>query len=194
VLVPAAFGLYLILDLFFGMGGSMAQAVGKDPTLHDRTKIWSFLLGMHTNPVIGTGYQSFWLGPRLEYFWTSAKLGHINEAHNGYLEVFLELGFAGVLLMVGFLIASYRAIWRKGGRLSGLAVFSLAAWMILVFYNMSEAAFESGLLYSVFLLGAIQVPARAERRARVQHGYGIGSPKDSVSAPNLSLEPTNPRR
>ena len=62
VMIPALFCLYLVLDFGLGMNGSMAQAVGKDPTLTDRTKIWAFVLGMHTNPLVGTGYQSFWLG------------------------------------------------------------------------------------------------------------------------------------
>ena len=94
------------------MNGSMAEAVGKDPTLTDRTKIWAFVLGMHTNPLVGTGYQSFWLGPRLEYFWQNSGLGHLNEAHNGYLEVYLELGLIGVSLLIGFL---FRAIGRFVG-------------------------------------------------------------------------------
>ena len=69
VLIPACFCLYLILAFGFDMNGELAGAVGKDPTLTDRTKIWAFLLSMHTNPLLGTGYESFWLGPRLQWFW-----------------------------------------------------------------------------------------------------------------------------
>jgi O-antigen ligase len=159
-LIPAAFGLYVILDLVFGMSGSMAQAVGKDPTLHDRTKIWAFLLSMHTNVLVGTGYQSFWLGPRLEWFWENAHLGYINEAHNGYLEVYLEMGLIGCGLLVIFLITTYRGICRRLETSPSLAILGLAVWMAVVFYNMSEAAFEDGLLYMVFLMVAI-LPVRS---------------------------------
>ena len=165
-LIPAFFCLYLILDFGFDMNGSMAGAVGKDPTLTDRTKIWAIVLGMHTNPLIGTGYQSFWLGQRLEWFWQNSGLGHLNEAHNGYLEVYLELGLIGVALLIGFLIASYRTICRMLAVKSSLAVFGLAAWLALVFYNMSEAAFQNGLLWTVFLMGAVNLPERAKKRAR----------------------------
>jgi O-antigen ligase len=164
-LIPAAFGLYVVLDLVFGMSGSMAQAVGKDPTLHDRTKIWAFLLNMHTNSLVGTGYQSFWLGPRLESFWEDARLGHINEAHNGYLEVYLEMGLIGCGLLAAFLIASYRGICRRLETSPSLAILGLALWMALVFYNMSEAAFEGGLLYTVFLMVAIPPMRFAINRA-----------------------------
>jgi exopolysaccharide production protein ExoQ len=165
-LIPAFFCLYLILDFGFDLNGSMAGAVGKDPTLTDRTKIWAFVLGMHTNPFIGTGYQSFWLGHRLEWFWQNSGLGHLNEAHNGYLEVYLELGLIGVALLVGFLVASYRTICRMLAVKSNLAVLGLAAWLALVFYNMSEAAFQGGLLWTVFLMGSISLPERAKKRAR----------------------------
>lgn len=166
-LVPASFCLYLILDFVFGMNGSMAHAVGKDPTLTDRTKIWAFLLNMHTNPLIGTGYQSFWLGGRLEHFWRAAGLGHLNEAHNGYLEVYLELGVIGIFFLVVFLIASYRAVCGKAGPPSSFAVFGLATWISLVFYSMSEAGFETGILYMVYLLGAVVVPRRVYKRAQI---------------------------
>jgi O-antigen ligase len=184
VLIPASFCLYLILDFGLGMNGKMAGAVGKDPTLTDRTKIWSFLLGMHTNPIIGTGYQSFWLGPRLEWFWDNAGLGHLNEAHNGYLETYINLGLIGDVFLIGFLVASYRAICSKLEPISSLAVLGLALWMALVFYNMSEAAFEGGLLYSVFLLGAIVVPGRAKNRVRSAVSLENATATDRL--PNLS--------
>jgi exopolysaccharide production protein ExoQ len=186
VLIPSIFCLYLILDFGLGMNGSMAGAIGKDPTLTDRTRIWTFLLGMHTNPLIGTGYQSFWLGPRLKWFWQHSGLGHLNEAHNGYLEVYLDLGLIGILFVVGFLVDTYRAICRKLDSSSSLAVLGLATWMALVFYNMSEVAFEIGLLYTVFLLGAIVVPERAKRRVRNIAAFDRAS--DAELLPSLPLE------
>lgn len=164
-LIPTAFLIYLLLNFGFGLNGAMAQSVGKDPTLTDRTKIWAFLLSMHTNPIIGTGYQSFWLGSRLEFFWNNAGLGHLNEAHNGYLGLYLDQGLIGVGILVVFLIASYRLICRRLSQRADVAVLGLAGWICIVFYNMSEASFEGGLLYLVFLMLGISVPVRALRQA-----------------------------
>lgn len=180
-LIPISFCLYLILGFVFGMNGSMAQAVGKEPTLTDRTKIWAFLLNMHTNPFIGTGYQSFWLGPRLTWFWSNAGLGHLNEAHNGYLEVYLELGVIGVILLVGFLIASLRTISRRLHASPDLAVLGLAVWLAMVFYNISEAAFEGGLLYTLFLIAAMRTPSERINRA----GEGVAADR-MKRAPQLA--------
>jgi exopolysaccharide production protein ExoQ len=167
VLVPASFLLYLILSLGFDMNGQMAGAVGKDPTLTDRTKIWAAVLSMHTNPLIGTGYESFWIGPRLEWFWQTAGLGHINEAHNGYLEVYLNLGAIGVLLMAGVLIAGFVTISKRLKPFSSLASLTLALWVVMLFYSVTEAGFRAGLMWFAFLIASISVSERATMRRTV---------------------------
>jgi exopolysaccharide production protein ExoQ len=168
-LIPLGICGYLVLAVGFGINVSamVAELVGRDPTLTDRTKIWSFLLSMKTSPLFGTGYESFWLGPRLEWFWQNAGLGHINEAHNGFLEVYLNLGIIGLSLLGWFLIASYRNICRKLERFSAFGSLSLALWTILLFYSVTEAGFRSGLMWLTFLLGAIVVPVRQSDKALV---------------------------
>ena len=157
--IPVVISSFLMLALgFWADISAAAGAVGRDPTLTDRTGIWNFLLGMKTNLLLGTGYESFWLGPRLQSFWQNAGLGHINEAHNGYLEVYLNLGLVGLSLLVGFLVASYRTICRRLKPFSGLASLSLALWTILLFYSITEAGFRSSLIWLTFLLGGLAVP------------------------------------
>jgi len=162
VAIPASFCLYLILAFGFNLNGELASQVGRDPSLTDRTLIWSTVLGMHTNPLLGTGYQCFWLGPRLNYIW--AKVGPVNESHNGYLEMYINLGVIGLAILVWFLIANYRTICKGLNPVSSFASLSLALWIVTIFYNMSEAAFGGGLLWDALLVGAISIPARAALR------------------------------
>jgi O-antigen ligase len=187
-MIPAGFCLYLVLAFVFNMNGELAGAVGRDPTLTDRTKIWEFLLSMHTNPLVGTGYESFWLGRRLDFFRQNSGLGFLNEAHNGYLEVYLNLGLVGLFLLVGFLIASYRTVCRRFSSSSSLASLALALWTLLLLYNCTEAAFKGQLMWVVFLLGALKVPERVAKRvpgvARVSN---VGEPQQ---VPTLLLETT----
>ncbi len=65
--LPCGICLYLVLAFGFGIdiNAEIASAVGRDPTLTGRSNIWDAVLSTHTNPLIGTGYESFWLGPRL---------------------------------------------------------------------------------------------------------------------------------
>lgn len=164
-LIPLAICTNLILQ--FGLGidlkAELAGTVGRDATLTGRTVIWDAVLRMHTNPLVGTGYESFWLGKRLIDVWTLTGPG-INEAHNGYLELYLELGIFGVILLAVFLIACYRTIRRRFKPFSDFASFSLALWTIVLFYNMTESAmFRGQLMWNVFMLTAIVAPAPARR-------------------------------
>jgi exopolysaccharide production protein ExoQ len=159
VLIPTGICLYLAIAFGFGIdiNADLAGAVGRDPTLTGRTVIWQAVLSTHTNPIIGAGYESFWLGPRLEKVWAQTGPG-INEAHNGYLEVYLNLGIAGVLLVVGVLIASYRQICKELEESLSFGSLSLALWTVLPLYNVTEAAFRGHLIFIAFLLGALVVP------------------------------------
>jgi O-antigen ligase len=159
-LIP--FSVCLCLFLVFGIDikASIAGALGRNPTFTDRTLLWAYLVKANINPVIGTGYESFWLGPRLEQSWKVFPF-QPNQAHNGYLEVYLNLGFLGVFLVALFLIASYWTIWRGLGSQSTQASLFLALWAILPIYNITTSDFGKGeLMWFTFLLGALAVPLR----------------------------------
>jgi exopolysaccharide production protein ExoQ len=175
VLIPATFCLYLILAFGFGMNGQFASQIGRDPTLTGRSVIWKAVLSTNTNPLIGTGYESFWLGPRLNQVWEFEGAGGVNEAHNGYLEVYLNLGMIGVALLVVLLFSSYRTIGKRFTSSVALASFSLAMWTVILFYNVTEAAFRGGVMWLILLLVGIFVPERAEQRLRDAIGIGSGS-------------------
>lgn len=162
-MAPASFLSYLILVTVFGINAQLAEAVGRNSTLTDRTHIWKALLSLHTNPLLGTGYGSFWLGPRLQWIWQ--RVGRINEAHNGYLQIYLDLGFIGLFLLGGFLISSYRKIGRRLKPFSSFGSLSLALWTIMLFYNVTEAAFKWHPMWIVFLMVAMEAPERINKGA-----------------------------
>jgi len=176
VLIPSTFVLYLLLAYGLNLNGAMAGAIGKDPTLTNRTKIWTFLLGMHTNPLVGTGYESFWMGSRLQWVWQMAGLGGLTEAHNGFLEVYLNLGIIGVVLLSGFLISGYRNICKQLTSSPNLAALNLALWTVTLFYCVPEAGFRGGLMWATFLLAALALPdLTKEGIHRVDALEGVGS-------------------
>jgi exopolysaccharide production protein ExoQ len=163
-LIPA--GICFSLFLVFGtdLKSDFATAVGRDPTLTDRTLVWSYLLRMKTNLLLGTGYESFWLGPRLEQL-TAAFAFRPNQAHNGYLEIYLNLGLIGLSLLVGFLVASYRTICKQFTSSANFTSLRFALWAVLPICNITTAAYFKGdLLWLTFLLGVLAVPGRAQKK------------------------------
>jgi exopolysaccharide production protein ExoQ len=185
-LISLSFPVYLILAFVFDLNGELAGAVGRNPTLTDRTLIWSSVLSLQTNPVFGIGYGSFWLGSRLASVW--GVIGGINEAHNGYLEVYLDLGLIGLALIIGFLICSYRNISRELDEGSTLAPLSMAFWTVALFYNMTEAAFKIHLMWLALLLAALAIPARADEQMVTAASFGnAGAPSRFERAPLKSV-------
>lgn len=162
-IVPISFCVYLILSLGFNLTGQLAGAVGRDPTLTDRTKIWATLLSVHTNPLIGTGYETFWLGPRLDWVWRQG-FGTINEAHNGYLEVYLNLGCIGLLFLALLIIFSYATICKNLRNNVTLGSLGLAIWTAMLFHSVTEADFRSGLMWLTFLVVGLTVPVRTSQQ------------------------------
>jgi exopolysaccharide production protein ExoQ len=165
-LAPATFVFYLILTIGFGMGAQLSESVGRSGDMSDRTRIWDATLSVPINPLLGTGYQSFWISPRrVEQVWARLGGDDVLEAHNGYLETYLELGLVGLFLLCTFLIATYRKICKQLKPVTPLGSLSLGLWTLLLFYNVSEASFEPALLLVTFLLATISVPERALDRA-----------------------------
>jgi exopolysaccharide production protein ExoQ len=155
VAIPIIFLTFILLFFGLGLNDSFAGAVGRT-SLSGRPQIWQIVLNQHTNPLLGVGYESFWLGPRLERVWAGG-MGQITEAHNGYLEVYLNLGYVGLFLLFLFLAVSYRNICKKLKPFSSIGSLTLAIWTAFLFHNSTEADFRSGLMWVTFVLAALAV-------------------------------------
>jgi exopolysaccharide production protein ExoQ len=139
--------------LFLDMGGFLLKSLGRNPTLTGRTELWSTIRGMTTNPILGTGFESFWLGSRLEKLW-SIYWWHPNEAHDGYLEMYLNLGWVGITILAGIMINGYRNVIRRLGRDRVTGPLFLAYFFVGVAYNFTEAATRTMSPVWIFLIMA----------------------------------------
>jgi O-antigen ligase len=139
-IVAGAIGLPLFA-LFINTVGSLLHTLGRNSTLTGRTTIWKAVLSMHTNPIIGTGFESFWLGNRLQAVWNMSVKG-IQEAHNGFIELYLNLGWIGLLLLGGLIVTGYRnalMALRRDPRDGSLRFAWLTASLI---FSLTEAGFR----------------------------------------------------
>lgn len=145
-------------SVLLGTGTGLVEALGRDSTLTGRTELWSQLTDMTVDPLIGTGFESFWLGDRVETIWRM-YWWHPTQSHNGYLEVFLNLGVAGVVLLAFVMISSYSRIARGFERDPAAGRFRLAFLAVAAVYNLTEAAFKGfHPVWIAFLLAAATAP------------------------------------
>jgi exopolysaccharide production protein ExoQ len=154
------------LVLFLNIGTGLLTSMGRDATLTGRTDIWNLVLGMTGNPLIGTGFESFWLGKRLQAMW-AVYWWHPNEAHNGYLEVYLSLGWIGVSLLAMLLITGYWHGVNEFRRSPETGKLKLAYFVVAVAYNFTESAIRTmNPVWTFFLIATLAVPAATKRIKR----------------------------
>jgi O-antigen ligase len=158
--IAAAIVLILFAQFTFGIFDMSVEMLGKDPTLTDRTKVWHSVLQIPINPVIGAGFDSFWLGERLQKLW-DIYWWHPNEAHNGYLETYLNLGLIGLALMLALFFSVFRNSAKMLFENFELARFHLGFLAAFVLYNWTEAAFKlMHPLCFIFFLTLMEYPKR----------------------------------
>lgn len=149
-LVSVAMLVWVVPDVY----ASLVHAMGRNTTLTDRTKLWAVLLDMKTDPWIGTGFTSFWLGDRLDKIW-SLYWWKPNEAHNGYLGVYLNLGWIGLGMLGVLLAAGYRNVVAALRRNPEEGSLRLGFLVVALVYNITESGFRMMIPVWIFLLWAI---------------------------------------
>jgi O-antigen ligase len=146
----------LFLNVVFNPMEAVVGELGRSMTLTGRTAIWQQVLQVHINPLIGAGYSSFWQPDRAES--VSKALGFyfpLQEAHDGYLEVYLNTGLIGLALLVIVLWGSARRIISGLRAGDSYEAFRFAVLVGAIFYNITESAFSGLLMLWVVLLLAI---------------------------------------
>ncbi|MFY9937829.1 MAG: O-antigen ligase family protein, partial [Silvibacterium sp.] len=181
-------GILLVGGLAVLTGGDegMIHAMGRNSNLTGRTEIWQRVISMAPNALVGAGFESFWLGPRLDKLWHSGYAFPINEAHDGYIEVYLELGWIGVVLIALVLIHGYRrciAAFRVDPSAGSLM---LAYVLATPLYNITEAGFRmlhpvwSFLLLAIF--GATQISLLSAENAQPKTIFAESAPWSTIDA------------
>jgi exopolysaccharide production protein ExoQ len=137
---------------------SLLSNVGRNSTLTGRTELWQYVFPMVSNRWIGTGYQSFWLGWRLEHMW-QVYWWHPIESHEGYIEVYVNLGWIGIALLSAMVLRGYSKVVdgiRRGMEMGTLKLAYIAAALIA---NLSESLFQSVMpAWIALLIGVTAIP------------------------------------
>jgi hypothetical protein len=152
--------LLLVLDWTVDVRELLIRGLGRDMTLTTRTEVWPLLMRYQENPLLGAGFNSFWAGERLMLSYE--RLGGIIQAHNGYLETYLNGGWLGIGLLVALLAASYRRIRISLRQGQPEAPMRFVIFVVAVIYNYSEASFfKVGPLWLVTILAMMEYRMRA---------------------------------
>src|ERR1700682_99208 len=144
--------------LFLNVGSGVLEYLGRDAPLPGRTAIWHAALSLGQSPLLGTGFESFWVGPRYEQM--AALVGmDLKQSHNGYIEIYLNLGWIGVALLALVLITAYGRIATAVRWMKPVANLRLTYFIVAIAQNFTEASFKTmHPVWIVFLLAAMVTP------------------------------------
>jgi exopolysaccharide production protein ExoQ len=138
--------------------------LGKDLTLTGRTGIWSATIdSIAKRPLLGYGYQAFWLGLQGESYRVILKVSWLlAQAQNGFIDVTLEMGAVGLAIVLLVFVFAFRdaaaCLFRSCDDAQLRAVEWYLAIVILTFlWNLDESfLFEPKHLGSmIFLIACI---------------------------------------
>ena len=167
-----------------GNSDAALNTLGGDSTLTGRSEIWSAVwTQISAHPWLGYGFSAFWRGfdgPSAEVWATvGATPPH---AHNGVLDLWLDLGLAGVLLFaVSFAVTAGRAARALRETWSIETVFPACLLAFLVLFNLSESTLlrQHSIFWVLYVAAAVQL---ARAREPQSESEDVSVPQALVAA------------
>lgn len=138
------------------------SATGRDATFTGRTLLWQELISIGgRNTVAGVGYGNFWI-INMTHFWNKFVWGPTN-AHNGYLDVFLELGLIGLTVLLLLIAKTYSKILHDLGGGRPFGKLQIVFFIMILAHNVTETHImrPTNFLWILFLLMAMKISQKA---------------------------------
>ena len=148
-------GFVIGAQLLFDIKNKIFIALGRSPDLTSRLPLWEILFDMVDHPLIlGTGYESFWTVDRMSYLWSIGKTA--NQSHNGYIDMYLNLGVVGVFFFVAFILLAYMRASKEFSYSFSMAQIKLVHVVVFCLMNYTEAVFPrptfQSMLFFIFFM------------------------------------------
>jgi exopolysaccharide production protein ExoQ len=134
-------------------------------TFWGRVENWSVFVNlMDSSPLIGEGYNSYWLGERSQILREMIRWGP-TEAHSGYVETYLELGIIGLILLAACIVSAYKNIKERLKFDIEKGIMLMMYFPVVLAYNIAESGFKGlHLMWFIFLLFAVKNQSPSETK------------------------------
>lgn len=180
LMLSAGLIIFCVAFALFGVPilAQVVGAFGRDMTLTGRTEIWSILMeSIVKRPLLGYGFYAFWQGLTgesanviMEAHW------FFGYAHNGLLEIVLQLGLVGTSIFLFTFVNGIKDAWYciKYGRTAGIEWYC-GLLALAVLYNIDEETllWPNDLLSMLYIVACcgLAVEARRIRQERALAWY-----------------------
>ncbi|AFY59074.1 lipid A core-O-antigen ligase-like enyme [Rivularia sp. PCC 7116] len=147
---------------------AILKALGKDTTLTGRGDMWPYIFEMiGQKPILGYGYGAFWSGPDTPSFYIWQATGWTPpNSHNGFLDLWLQIGLIGLLVYVyGFLAITIPKsfYWLRTTRTSeGFWPLVYMTYMLLANISETTLMIQNDLFWVIYVAIAFSVKISPE--------------------------------
>jgi O-antigen ligase len=162
ILIPTIIIINLLTNYLYSKDimTMVILSTGGDPTLTGRTPLWDAILQIASHhQLLGAGYGGFWIGNLGNNLWDTFNWKP-GAAHNGYIDVYVDLGLIGVTILLFLIIFAYRDILKNIAYNSDFGKFRMMMFVMILVYNYTESSFfkPTALLWFSYLIISIRVP------------------------------------
>jgi O-antigen ligase len=160
----------------------VTPSLGRDETLTGRTDIWRVLFQVAArSPIVGLGYGGFWgLHPEI-----TSQI-QVPQGHNGYLDVYVELGAVGIALLTVFLLAYCGSVRKVFDKNFDWGVLSVCFLPMTLLYNLSESAFlTNGFLWTTMMFVCVLFSAATPPLVMASAETLLQTPTSRSAAPRF---------
>lgn len=143
---------------------SLVAFSGRDATFTGRTAIWKAVeSAISREPWLGYGYSALWQdSPVTQRLWADAGF-HFFTAHNGFLDISLQVGVIGLGLalcqLINGAVAGVRA-WRASDSVA--TAWTLGLVLVFTIQNLTEAVAFDGASWALLTALPLLVATRRE--------------------------------
>jgi O-antigen ligase len=145
--------------------------LGKDPSLTGRTDLWEFVINIgFRRPWLGYGYGAFWYGERSasEEVWR-AFAWHPPNSHNGFIDIWLMIGFVGALTFAfGFFANLSGAILLVHQTKTSETLLPLILLIYIALSNLTESGLmvQNDFFWVIYVSISYLVPSWLKQQAK----------------------------
>ncbi|MEO8261558.1 MAG: O-antigen ligase family protein [Pseudolysinimonas sp.] len=160
--------------------GPLLALLGKSPDLTNRLDIWETVLGLAAQrPAFGWGWVGYW-APWVEPYHDLVVIKgvHYYQAHNAWIDVYLQLGIVGLVVFGGLVISTLGRSWSRAldlatGRGKPIGLLPILVMVLLIVHSLAESRLLIEIGFALLVVFAIRTRSN---RGQNQHLPGMATP------------------
>lgn len=146
---------------FFGdsLSSRFFSATGRDMSFTGRVPLWrDLIIAGSKRPILGAGYGGFWFSNLSMFLWQKHPWRPVS-GHNGYIDIFMDLGLFGMGIFIFVLASTLRKNLNALDTDPYSGKFLFALLLMILMHNFTESSFAKAVtfLWILFLFLTLKV-------------------------------------